>query len=432
MSLSFYFFCFALTVRVLFIILQGPNLEDKLIEDELMYWNNALYFFENGSLSEQVYYERMPGIFIFYKLLLSITSKNLQYILIIQALIDALSCFVIYKISSITLSKYKNYILFFSAIAPLMIIMASQVLTETIFMFCFVLYLYFALKGIEKRNSLFINFFLSGLFLGFSVCIRSISFPLILLSIIPIAIILINKNISIIKISLCIVIFLFSSIVPVSKRIVNNLEKFDTFSLTSQTGIHLAYWVAPLVLSETKNINRKDAIKIIEERKKKYDMQGDIFQNDQILRTIGFEILSEISLIDLTYSWIKGAFINVTAPSLLLDKKVRNLPHPSYYQDPNLKRWTYNLIYNKEYHYYLAFLTISLISSIFTLSSIIIGPILLLKENKTIFYLCLLYVLYFLVITGPVLSPKYIYPILPCIFIFQSLTIKYLKDFLIR
>ncbi|MAI02725.1 MAG: hypothetical protein CMP40_02715, partial [Rickettsiales bacterium] len=428
MSLSFYFFCLALTVRVLFIILQGPNLEDKLIEDELMYWNNALYFFEKGSLSEQVYYERMPGIFIFYKLLLSITSKNLQYILIIQALIDTLSCFVIYKISSITLSKYKNYIFFFSAISPLMIIMASQVLTETIFMFCFVLYLYFALKGIEKRNSLFINFFLSGLFLGFSVCIRSISFPLILLSIIPIAIILINKKISIINISLCIVIFLFSSIVPVSKRIVNNLEKFDTFSLTSQTGIHLAYWVTPLVLSETKNLNRKDAIKIIEERKKKYDMQGDIFQNDLILRTIGFEILSEISLIDLTYSWIKGAFINVTAPSLLLDKKVRNLPHPSYYQDPNLKRWTYNLIYNKEYHYYLAFLMLSLISSLFTLSSIIIGPFLLLKENKTIFYLCLLYVLYFLVITGPVLSPKYIYPILPCIFIYQSLTIKYLKD----
>ena len=52
----------------------------------------------------------------------------------------------------------------------------------------------------------------------------------------------------------------------------------------------------------------------------------------------------------------------------------------------------------------------------------IIGSIHVYRNNLTLFYIIILYVLYFLIITGPVLSPKYIFPILPCIFLFQGIT----------
>ena len=47
------------------------------------------------------------------------------------------------------------------------------------------------------------------------------------------------------------------------------------------------------------------------------------------------------------------------------------------------------------------------------------------QENQKIYEL----VLYFLLITGPVLSPKYIFPILPCLFLYQGITLFKFVDF---
>ena len=114
--------------------------------------------------------------------------------------------------------------------------------------------------------------------------------------------------------------------------------------------------------------------------------------------------------------------INLLAPSILLDKTLRGLPHPSYYETGNILLWIKLIFSNAEYHKYLFVLFLSSISSLFTLASLIIGPMHVYRNNLTIFYITILYMSYFLIITGPVLSPKYIFPILPCIFLFQGIT----------
>ena len=161
-------------------------------------------------------------------------------------------------------------------------------------------------------------------------------------------------------------------------------------------------------------------------------LTDDYYKNDKILRQIGFEVLSEINKVDIVFYWIKGGLINLLAPSILLDKKLRSLPHPSFYETGNIFLWLKLILSNSEYYKYLTFLSIASLSCIFTTTAMIVGPVYIYKNNRMVFYLTTLYVLYFLTITGPVLSPKYIFPLLPCIFLYQGITIFKLVQFLTK
>ena len=417
----FILFFLAFLIRCIYIILQSPSPE-KLIEDELLYWHASQIYLDKGFLEDSILAERMFGIFIYVKMLLILSLKNLTVYLLLQSIFDSINCFIIYKIGNLIFPKQKLFIYLSAALSPLMIILSSQVLSETIFLFFFTLFLYFSVRIILEKNNLFYKIAMAGLFLGFSTSIRSITYPLVYLSILPFIIILIQKNISKYKIFLSCSIFIFFSLLPISSKLYENIRFHNTFSLTSQTGAHLAYWVAPMIISDTKNINRTEATKVIDEIANKYTFTDNYYKNDKILRKIGLEALYGLHKAEIFFHWIKGGFINLIAPSILLDKNLRSLPHPSFYETGNILLWLKLIISNSEYYKYLTFLCIASLSCIFTVVSLIVGPLYIYKNDRTIFTLTTLYVLYFLIITGPVLSPKYIFPILPCIFLYQGIT----------
>ncbi len=419
---SFVFFLLAFLIRLIFLFFQNPSF-DTLIEDELLYWNNASTYLDKGLLEESIIAERMPGIFIYTKVLLFLSFKNLKIYLTLQSIFDALTCVIILGTGRIIFPKQKIYIYLSAILSPLMIILSAQVLSETIFLFFFSIFLYFSVKIIKSNNYLYYNIACAGIFLGLTTSIRSITYPLILLSIFPFVFILIKRNIIKYKILVFCMIFLFFSLLPISNRIHNNFKLHDTFSLTSQAGTHLAYWVAPMIISETKNISRKEAIIIINQIAQKYTLTDDYYKNDKILRKVGLEALSQINKSDIIFHWTKAALINLVAPSLLLDKSLRSLPHPSYYETGNMLLWVKLIFSNSEYFHYLLIVSVASLTCLFTVISFIIGSLYIYKNERILFYLISLYILYFLLITGPVLSPKYIFPILPCIFLYQGITL---------
>ena len=402
---AFILFFIALLIRLIYLIFQNPSIE-KLIEDELLYWNATNILLDKGSLAESTKAERMFGVFIYTKLLLLLSLKNLKVYLVLQSVLDSLNCFIIYKIGSLILPKQKLYIYISAIISPLMVILSSQVLSETIFLFFFALFLYFSVKVILEKNDLLFKIAMAGLFLGLSTTIRPITYPLIYLSILPFIIILLKNNILKYKIILSSIIFLFFSLLPISSRIYENIKTHNSFSLTSQTGTHLAYWIVPLIISETKNINRTDAIQYIDKIKGNYTLTDNNFKNDKILRQVGFKALSEINKTDIIFHWFKAGLINITAPSILLDKHLRSLPHPSYYETGSVLLWLKLIFGDSKYYKYLIIILIASFSSIFTIISFIVGSVYIFKTNRMIFVLMNLYVLYFLLITGPLLSPK--------------------------
>ena len=146
-------------------------------------------------IEESILMERMPGIFLYTKILLFLSYKNIKIYLIIQSIIDAFTCVIIYKTGALIFPKQKIYIYLSAIFSPLMIILSSQVLSETIFLFLFTIFLYFSITIIVEKNKLYFRLLIAGLFLGLSTSIRSITYPLIFLSMLPITLILLKKNI---------------------------------------------------------------------------------------------------------------------------------------------------------------------------------------------------------------------------------------------
>ena len=68
------------------------------------------------------------------------------------------------------------------------------------------------------------------------------------------------------KIFFSLIIFLLIALLPVSNRWFNNIIYNETFSLTSQAGSHVAYWMVPGILSVSKNMNRTSALSYINNR----------------------------------------------------------------------------------------------------------------------------------------------------------------------
>ena len=136
------FFILALLVRLVFLFFQDANTE-KLIEDELLYWNSSIMYLEKGILEDSIMAERMKGIFIYAKILLTISFKNIKFYLILQCIVDALTCVMIYKIGKDIFPKQRIYIYLSALLSPLMIILSSQVLSETIFLLFFSIFLYY-------------------------------------------------------------------------------------------------------------------------------------------------------------------------------------------------------------------------------------------------------------------------------------------------
>ena len=164
---TFILFSLAFLLRFIYLVLQNPTPE-KLIEDELLYWNAAHVYLDKGGLEESIIAERMFGVFIYIKMLLILSLQNLKIYLIFQSILDSINCFIIYKLGSLIFPKQKIYIYFSAILSPLMIILSSQVLSETIFLFFFTLFLYFSAKIILENNNLLYKMAITGLFLGFS------------------------------------------------------------------------------------------------------------------------------------------------------------------------------------------------------------------------------------------------------------------------
>ena len=56
-------------------------------------------------------------------------------------------------------------------------------------------------------------------------------------------------------------------------------------------------------------------------------------------------------------AWGKGAVLNILAPSFIIDKRFRSLPHPSFYEnDRNLLKWLKDIFKKREYKKYKVFL----------------------------------------------------------------------------
>jgi len=218
---------------------------------------------------------------------------------------------------------------------------------------------------------------------------------------------------------------------PVSHRWVNNIIYHDTYSLTSQSGSHAAYWMVPGVLTLSQDLDRKSSVDFVNtEINKKGGLTGNAYKDSKIMLDVSRDILSKESIIYLSYAWLRSSALNIIASPILIDIRVRSLTHPSFAQEGNIIKWIKSITSNKESIIYLNILLLSSFVSLFSGIAFIIGYYIFFKSNFNLSIISICIIMYFCFITGPTVSPKYCLPYIPIIFYLQAISIDKLFIFI--
>jgi len=425
MQLGGLIFLLAFTVRFINLLFLDLNIDSYLIEDQKFYWDWSLKgaYLPWNELSSLLLTERMPGTFLFYGFLQWLTNNNLFYVLVLQALLDSFTCVIIFLCAGLMNKKYELFTGIFAIFSPLMIIISSQILSDTLFLFLFTFSLFFLLKYWRSSNSKK-YIYLAGLFLGLSTFIRAATFPLIFISLPIIFIIIKNSGNNYIKCFSTLSIFLLIALAPISNRIIENINEYDAYSLTSQGGSHIAYWMVPGVLSVSKDMDRKSSVNLVNmEIDKLGGLSGKPYKDSQKRINASINILKQENIYNITYAWFRSSIINVISSPILIDYRVRSLSHPSFAKEGNITKWIETLFSHKEYFPYLIVLLFSFICSLFCIYSILMGFYIFTKSNLFISVLSISIIMYFSLITGPTVSPKYCMPYLPILLYLQGMSI---------
>ena len=425
MKLCGLIFLLAFTVRFINLLFLDLNIDTYLIEDQKFYWDWSLKgaYLPWNELSSLLLTERMPGAFLFYGFLQWLTANNLFFVLILQALLDSFTCVIIFLCAGLMNKKYELFTGMFAIFSPLMIIISSQILSDTLFLFLFTFSLFFLLKYWRSSNSKK-YIYLAGLFLGLSTFTRAATFPLIFISL-PIIFLIVKKSgNNYIKCFSTLSIFLLMALAPISNRVFENIIEYDTYSLTSQGGSHIAYWMVPGVLAVSKDMDRKSAVNLVNmEIDKLGGETGKPFKDSKKRINASINILKQENIYNITYSWFRSSIINVISSPILIDYRVRSLSHPSFVKEGNITKWIETLFSNKKYFPYLIVLLLSFTGSLFCIYSILMGFYFLTKSNLFISFLSISIIMYFSLITGPTVSPKYCMPYLPILLYLQGMSI---------
>ena len=425
MKLGWLIFILAFFVRFFNLLLLDLNIDNHLIEDQNLYWNWSLKgaYLPWNEVSPLLLTERMPGSFWFYGFLQWLTNNDLFLVLVVQSILDSFTCVIIFLCAGLLNKKYQLYTGFFAAFSPLMIIISSQILSDTIFLFTFSCSLYFLLKYWRSKNSK-ICVYLSGLLLGASTFIRAATFPLIFLSL-PIIFLILKTGGNNYKksfISSC--IFFLIAVAPISSRWIDNIIDYDTYSLTSQSGSHMAYWMVPGVLSVSKGMDKKSSVNLVNMEINKFGgITNEPFKDSNKRVSVSINILKKENLYYISYAWLRSSVINIISSPVLIDSRARSLLHPSFAQEGNINKWFKTLFSKKEYFSYLIVLLLSFIFSLFSIFSIVLGYYYFTKANLFISVISIILITFFCLITGPTISPKYCLPYLPVLLYLQGISL---------
>ncbi len=430
---SIYIFIVAFLVRLLNLYLNQIDIDTYLVEDQLMYWDWSLKnaYTPNNSIDKKLLLERMPGSFLFFQFAIWIVGENLFSILVLQIIVDAINCVVIAFIARFLNKSFFILAGMLSAFSPLMIIISSQMLSDTIFLFFFSMSILCILNFTKNKKENFI--YLGSLFLSLALFTRVVVLPLIFLAPILIIYISYREKYNVLKIIRIISIFFILSFSLVTPRIINNYYNFNSFSLTSQSGSHFAYWVLPAILDFDSEERKLQYKKKLEELNKPIELLENPFESSELLKKEAFNFFIATDKKLILLAWSKGALINIFGPPFFIDKRLRSIPHPSFYEnDRNLVRWITSIFKNDEFKKYKIMLCISIIFSIFFLLLFSYGIFLIFKGYFQISVIFLIISCYFIVVTGPVFSPKYIHPIMPYLIVLEVIALKRLFELFVK
>ena len=371
--------------------------------------------------------ERVPGYPLFLAALSSIAGSSEWAIVSTQAVLGAITAVLIALLGMRVNREMALVSGLFTAAWPNEIVNGALVLNDSLFLTLFsgslVVFAFFSNRPTFSAASG------TGLLFGLSLIVRPLfQFlpPLLALIIYLTA----RRNGSTRPAAAAMgMVFLVATLAPATPTIMRNLENYGTPSLTAQAGTHLMGWVVPLVAWHAQGVPydtafetaRKRFLDHLDSQNKTVEELGS-FATSQHRAQFALHLLSEYTPVELAEAWIKGAIVNMGAPAIALDPRIRAARSGSLMTDAASGGWMGRLSqwWSTAPAWANTVLMLGIAGSIAVSILQLIG---FLRLWPTHVWACVLGVglaAYVLLIMGPVVGTKYRLPFAPVEILFSA------------
>jgi 4-amino-4-deoxy-L-arabinose transferase-like glycosyltransferase len=428
-------FLLALSMRLLNLVLLRGNGSFFAEPDTLSYWalGAALAKPDTFWSTFLAMTDRMPLYPLLLAAIESTLGDNPRAVALIQAVIDAGTCTLIAALGALISPMVGLIAGVLAAVSFTLIVFSSQILTDTLFLFFFTLMLLAGARFlIRPSNGLAL---LAGLAGGLSIAVR------------PAAVILLAAGVPVVFVGARVqhrrvaaalaaaLLFAIAAAAPIAPVLLRNMIHYRTLSLTSQTGDHFAFWIVPLVVQRANGTPYRESVErmlaLYQRRLSEHDrgFAADPFRRAALLAQVAREEMAQVPRLAIVEAWLDGMLVNLGAPALLDDPRVRALPKPSYYDTPGVSLWqrtrTYLFGEAGPFHVLLA---AGLAGMLLFLALESIGFVMLAQKLPWAAALAGGVLAYFILLNGPVIGPKYRLPMEPILIVLAAIPLAWLAE----
>ena len=230
-------------------------------------------------------------------------------------------------------------------------------------------------------------------------------------------------------------LFALAAAAPITPVLLRNVIEYGSFALATQTGDHLAFWIVPLVAQRADgtpfdtSVARMQAL--YQQRLSGSGLNADSnpFLRAAIKSKLAREEMARLPPAAFVKSWTEGMAVNLAAPALLSDPRVRALPKPSFYEMPGRSLWERTKAYLFEHPgLYQVLLAVGLATMLPFLLLEAAGFVMLARRLPWAAACAGGLLAYFLLLSGPVATPKYRMPMEPVLIVLSTIPLTWLAE----
>jgi len=429
-------FAGALIVRLINVALLDSPSGFFAESDTLTYWalGTALARPESFWPTLSSLTDRMP----LYPLLLAAAQSAFgnapRVVAVAQAVIDAGTCALIGALGSVIAPNVGLFAGVLAAFSMTLIVLSSQILTDTLFVFFLAIWLACTARFFLVAPTISLAM-IAGLAGGMALATRSSVAPLLMAAAPVMFVTAIVKTRRIAHALLTAGLFTIAAGAPALPVVWRNATVYGSVSLTSQTGDHLAFLIVPLVTQRANGTPYQETLQRMQtlygERlaQRSTSEQANPFVQSAVKTEMAKQAMARLPLSAFAKAWLEGMIVNVAAPALIADARVRALPKPNFFTTPGASLWQRTQKYFfDDPGLYQILLGIGVIAMLPFLLLQVMGLVMLVRRLPLAAVLALGVLAYFLLLSGPVASPKYRLPIEPVLLVLAAIPLAAIAD----
>jgi hypothetical protein len=370
--------------------------------------------------------ERMPLYPLFLAAVRTLFGDAPRAAAGLQAVIDAGTCALIAALGTLVSPLTGRIAGLLAAISATLIIFSSQILTDSLFVFFLTLMLLTGARYLLRPSIPLAA--LAGLAGGLALATRG-GIVILLVAAIPLVLAAaMMASHSLPRALVAAIVFTVAAFAPVAPVLLRNAVQYRSFALVTQTGDHLAFWIVPLVTQRANGMPYDTTVMRMQEicaqrlAERGLNAQSNPFQIASVKSEVAREELARLPVGAFVKSWIDGMAINLASPALLSDPRVRALPKPSFYSTPGVSLWERARSYffdNPGLYQMLLAAGLAAMAPFLVLEAA--GLVMLSRQLPWAGLLAAGALAYFLLLSGPVATPKYRMPMEPVLIVLAAI-----------